>query len=285
MVVLVPAGSDHAPGFFGSVETIKRLAHRSVADLVLVVVESPAEPYQEVIQRVRPAVPLTARSVPTWGQALAEVRDLLRPEDLVVVLSARPNTVAWHPALERLPARLATLVPESFVIVYPLEAVVERSGRPEAALPPSLARSRIVADLPGRSVHAALDALLERQYPKDVGRRRDILRQLLHGQRTGILELAPGVAVAHARLDFVRTPLLFLGRSGGIAVQGLERPCQFLFLLLSPADRPNEHLAALADVARLVASAERVEALRRAVNEDEMVAVLGRPEGEPVPSR
>jgi hypothetical protein len=274
LMVLVPAGSDHAPGFFEAVATIKRLAHRLGADLVLVAVQSPPEPYREQFERVRPIVATTARAAVTWSQALADLRDLLRPEDLVVALGARLNTVAWDPYLRRLPARLAALVPESFVIVYPTEAAEPRSPRPDDALPASLARARIVSDLPGRSAHAALDALLERQYPRDLGRRRDVLRVLLHGRRAGILELAPGVVVAHARFDFVTAPLLFLGRSGGIALPGVERPCQLLFLLLSPADQPNEHLIALADVARLIASRARMAAVRAATTEDGMVAAL-----------
>jgi Kef-type K+ transport system membrane component KefB/mannitol/fructose-specific phosphotransferase system IIA component (Ntr-type)/nucleotide-binding universal stress UspA family protein len=262
LVVLVPAGSDHATGFFEAVATVKRLAQRLVADVVLVTVQAESAAYLEQFRKVRPAAPVTAREAPSWGRALAELRELLRPEDLVVVLSARPNTVAWDPYLQRLPARLAALVPESFVIVYPTEgATAATPAREDHGLPVALARTRIVPRITGRSAHAALDALLERQFPNDLGRRRDVLRTLLHGSREGFLELAPGVAVAHTRLDFVKSPVLFLGRCDGIALPGLERPCHLLFLLLSPADQPGEHLAALADVARLVASPERLDAL------------------------
>jgi mannitol/fructose-specific phosphotransferase system IIA component (Ntr-type) len=47
-----------------------------------------------------------------------------------------------------------------------------------------------------------------------------------------------------------------------------------VFLLLSPTDQPGEHLAVLAEVARLMASSERVEALRASATEDEMAAAL-----------
>jgi mannitol/fructose-specific phosphotransferase system IIA component (Ntr-type) len=202
-----------------------------------------------------------------------------------VVLGARPNTVAWNPSLGRLPARLATLVPESFLIIHPTEAAEPREARRHDGLPGFFARARIVSELPGRSAHAALDALLERHYPRDLGRRRDVLRMLLHGEAGGGLELAPGVAVAHARLDSLKAPLLFLGRSAnGVKLPGIERPCQLVFLLLSPADRPDDHLAALADIARLMTSTSCAEALRAAATEEEMVAALGEREGAAAPT-
>lgn len=57
-------------------------------------------------------------------------------------------------------------------------------------------------------------------------------------------------------------------------------PAQLVFLLASPADRPGEHLAVLAEVARLMASPGRVEALRTAATVDEMLAALAEPERE-----
>jgi mannitol/fructose-specific phosphotransferase system IIA component (Ntr-type) len=275
LVVLIPRGSDHAPGFFGAVGVVKRIAHALGTNLRLLVVESPAEPYVTQLDRIKPPVPVEARTVPTWSAALAALRDELRREDLVVVLGARRHTVAWHPFLSRLPARLASLVPESFLTVYPAEQVEGRVPRIEEGMPRSLTRTRIVADLPGRSAHTALDALLQRQFPKDAGRRRDVLRTLLHSHRGATLELTPGVVVAHARVEFLRAPQLYLGRAAsGIPFPAIVHPVSLVFLLLSPTDQPGEHLAVLAEVARLMASSERVEALRASATEDEMAAAL-----------
>ncbi|HET7038790.1 MAG TPA: cation:proton antiporter, partial [Gemmatimonadales bacterium] len=272
LVLLVPAGADHESGFYGAAATVKRLARGLGASLVLVSVESDPAPIVKAVQAVRPLIETTARTAPSWSTALGQLRDLLRPDDLVVVLGARPDTVAWHPALARLPARLSALVPESFLVVYPAERV---EGAPAAGLemPRVFNRIRIVADLPGRSTHAALDALLERQYPHDRGRRRDILRVLLHSRRSAALEIAPDVVVVHARFDFLDQSQVFLGRSAaGIALPDIERPARVLFLLLSPADQPDEHLAALADIARVAGAADRLAALRSAGTDAELTA-------------
>jgi mannitol/fructose-specific phosphotransferase system IIA component (Ntr-type) len=284
LVLLVPAGADHAAGFFGAVASVKRLARGLGANLVLLSVEADSSLLLKTVQAVRPATPATGRTAASWRAALAELRDLLRPEDLVVVLGARPHTVAWHPALARLPARLTALVPGGFLVVYPSEQV-EATPAGDAAMPRVFSRIRVVADLPGRSTHAALDALLERQYPHDRGRRRDILRVLLHSRRSAALEIAPEVVVVHARFDFLDQSQVFLGRSAaGVALPGIERPARILFLLLSPADRPDEHLAALADIARVAGSAERLEALRQTATDAELTAILGAGRESPVGS-
>jgi len=278
VVVVLAAGSDHHPGFGDAVGTIKRLSNGLGAGLHLLTVGEPAERYLDACRRVKPDAPAKGERAEGWPGALAALRQLLKPEDLVVAVSARRGTVSWHPFLQRLPARLAKLVPESFLVIYPSERTDTRETRAELELPRALGRKRLVVPLQGKSAHHALDALLAREFPDDQGRRRDALRLLLHSERGGAIELRPGVVIAHARLDFLDDSMLFLGSSkDGVTFPGGASPARLVFLLLSPADVPSAHLAALADVARLVASARRVEALRQATTEDELVAALQSP--------
>ncbi|PWW26878.1 hypothetical protein DFO73_10941 [Cytobacillus oceanisediminis] len=46
---------------------------------------------------------------------------MLKEDDIVVIISARKGTIAWHPELEELPKRLAKVKPESFIVYYPAE--------------------------------------------------------------------------------------------------------------------------------------------------------------------
>lgn len=283
IVTVVAPGSDHHPGFADAVGTMKRMANGLGASLHLLVVGGAEDRYLRTFQHVRPDAPVKAERVATWGSALAALRRLLKREDLVVVLSARRGTVAWDPVLNRLPARLAKLVPESFLMVYPSERP-EPHGPTDRELPQGLARSRIVHALPGRSAHAALDALLEREFTGDRARRRDALRLLLHGAKAQVLELSPGVVIAHARLGLLDEPRLFLGRSAdGIAFPGCTQPAHLVFLLLSPTEQPAAHLATLAEVARLVADRSRIAAIIAAPSDDVMIRALARDSAAGVP--
>lgn len=138
LVVLVPRWSDHDAGFRKTAATIQRLAVGLGAQLLLVIVQSDPAPYLERFSRYRPAAPVTAHPVKSWMDALRVLRETLRREDLVAVLSARPQTVAWDASLDRVPGRLATLVPESFLVLYPPVPADAGRAAPEEGVPRGL---------------------------------------------------------------------------------------------------------------------------------------------------
>lgn len=275
-IVAVPAtGSDHHAGFAEAVGTLKRLTNGLGASLHVLVIDQDDAGYRRAFTQVKPDAPVKTERVAGWTSALATLRQMLKPEDLVVVVSARRGTVSWDPYLHRLPARLAKLVPESFLLLFPSERRELPLLHGELELPAALARHRIVHALPGRSAHGALDALLEREFQEDRGRRRDILRLLLHSSRGAAIELTPGVVIAHARVEFIAEPRLFLGRShGGISFPACAAPARLVFLLLSSTEEPAAHLATLAEVARLVADKPRMEAIVAATSEEAVVRAL-----------
>jgi mannitol/fructose-specific phosphotransferase system IIA component (Ntr-type) len=278
LVVLVPRWSDHYPGFPKAAATIRRLAAGLAAELLLVVVKTDPAPYLAQFSGTRPGVPVTARPVESWVDALHALRETRRPHDLVAVLSARPQTVAWHASLDRVPGRLAALVPESFLVLYPPVPADAGRAAPEEGVPRGLTRQRIVSEMGGRTAAAVIQALLAAHYPPN--RRDEILRAILEGDRGAVLEIASGVVLVHARLDALDAPELYLGRAPmGVTFPGAG-PATLVFLLLSPADRPGEHLAVLAELARLVAAPGTVAALRAAATADEMLAVLAVPDPE-----
>ena len=282
LVVVIAPGSDHHAGFPAATGAVKRLANGLGARLHVVAVNEPVERYLEALGRVKPDAPAKGETVSGWSGAMAALRRVLGPEDLVLAFSARRGTVSWHPYLQRLPARLVKLVPESFIMLYPPERTAEEVALPAVELPRALARHRLLPELRGHSAHTALDSLLACEYGDDPGRRRDILRLLLHSAHGAALEVRPGVAVAHARLEFLTAPAVYVGRSEqGVTFPGIGHASRLVFLLLSPVDDPGEHLAVLADVARLVADQGRLDALHSATTVEAMVAALRVEPGAP----
>ncbi|HEV2131676.1 MAG TPA: PTS sugar transporter subunit IIA, partial [Longimicrobiaceae bacterium] len=182
---------------------------------------------------------------------------------LVVVLSVRPGTLSWHRELERLPGRLAELVPESFIMVYPSQ--LQPAAPPDfrgTVLPRALLPERVVFDLPRMSYRSALEELLRTTFADRPERVREVAQMLAAGEEQFSSEISPGVAVPHALVSGLKEPMMFLGISPeGIELPGAKEPARLIFLLLSPIDRPQEHLKTLTDVARLVRKPERVQRL------------------------
>jgi Kef-type K+ transport system membrane component KefB len=123
IVLLIPRGADHLPGFGEAVTAIKLLTNRLGARLQGYLVGDAVDRYEEQIESTAPTAPVVLQTMQSWPQLLRQLGQDVRKDDLVVVLSARRGALAWTAALERLPARLADLVPESFLVIYPAEHV------------------------------------------------------------------------------------------------------------------------------------------------------------------
>ena len=75
-------------------------------------------------------------------------------------------------------------------------------------------------------------------------------------------ELVPGVVLPHVRLKGLERPVLLLGVSReGVEFPRARHPARLIFLLVSPAERADEHLRTLAAVARLLSAPDSVREL------------------------
>jgi Kef-type K+ transport system membrane component KefB/mannitol/fructose-specific phosphotransferase system IIA component (Ntr-type) len=261
IVLILPPGGSRHPGFFGAVQAVKLIASGLGAEVLGLVVSDDTAQQKKLFDEVKPQVPAEWQFVERWGRLAPLLREELTEEDLVVAVAARRGGLSWHRELERLPEFLVNFGPESFLMVYPSEA--EPSGRLDfsgTALPRALDPQRVVFHLDGMGFEQALDTLLKTEFAAEPERLQRISAALAAGEREFSTELAPGVVVPHARVGGLRDPLLFLGISDeGIEFPSARRPVRLIFLLLSPSERPAEHLHDLAEVARLLSKAGTVE--------------------------
>lgn len=75
-----------------------------------------------------------------------------------------------------------------------------------------------------------------------------IVRSIITRERTrGTTGFGKGVAVPHAKVEGVAKPVAAVGRSStGIDFASLDgQPVHIIFLLVSPADQPEQHLRAM----------------------------------------
>lgn len=260
LVVVLPPLIDRHPGILEALAAAKRLASQLGTALVALAMDDGAGACERHLDAVKPAMPLEVIPILGWDALLAHLRKELRPDDLVLLLGARRGTLPWHPKLERLPAQLALLVPESFAILYPPQALETIASAPDFAT--ELAADRVVR-LEAGSFGTALAALVEHvtSDPRDA---RDLRRTLVASELAFSNEIIPGVLLPHARLAGLREPVLVLGISEtGLVAPGAAAPVHLVFLLVSPTERPEAHLVRLADVARFLRSRDRVADLLR----------------------
>jgi hypothetical protein len=207
-----------------------------------------------------------------WGPLLWELRTRLEAQDLVVVLSSRRGTLGWTRELEKLPGQLSSLVPESFLMVYPSEvdqgAVAAEggtTGAPAPQAPATLNPKRVVLDASGATYRDVLRNILLTHFepgaelaggPRAAGR---------FSEEEFSSEIRPGVALPHALLPGLETPLMFLGtlpERDPLPQRGDAGPA--IFMLLGSSEKRFDHLRLLTRTARFLRTADEVESLLEA---------------------
>jgi mannitol/fructose-specific phosphotransferase system IIA component (Ntr-type) len=111
----------------------------------------------------------------------------------------------------------------------------------------------------------------------------DVIRAILKRELLGSTGIGRGVAIPHAKHPGVEKLVGTVAVSrGGVSFESLDgEPVYVFVLLISPNDRPGDHLRALENVSRCLRDDGFVKALRAAPSREAIVAVLDKAEQPP----
>jgi PTS system nitrogen regulatory IIA component len=106
----------------------------------------------------------------------------------------------------------------------------------------------------------------------------DIIAALLARERLGSTGVGNGIAMPHARLEGLSALFgLFAKLDRAVDYDAIDgRPVDLVFLLLSPAQGTNDHLAALAAVSRRLRDRATADEIRGARDAEQIRAALVR---------
>ena len=108
----------------------------------------------------------------------------------------------------------------------------------------------------------------------------DIVRAILKRELLGSTGIGRGVAIPHTKHNSVDKLVGTIALSkAGVSFESLDNePVHVFVLLISPQDRPGDHLRALENVSRRLREDSFVKALRQASSRDAVWALLGETE-------
>lgn len=131
---------------------------------------------------------------------------------------------------------------------------------PPILLAEALSVGRIVLGVRGLTIVGGVRDALRRIPPGELPAPPEaILRAVAERERLASTYMGKGIAMPHARLRDIPGPSLLLLRSEeGIRVEGSTELARFLFVLMTPGDRPRVHQKLLQRVAELLESSEYV---------------------------
>lgn len=125
-----------------------------------------------------------------------------------------------------------------------------------------------------QGVLAELLSLLAADQPREV--QEAVLEALIQREEAGSTGIGDGVAIPHARTPAVQAIRMAAGVSQeGLDFQSLDsQPVHLFFLILTPASAAGAHLKLLAQLTRLLRSANLRETLRSATTAQEFCQIL-----------
>ena len=103
---------------------------------------------------------------------------------------------------------------------------------------------------------------------KSAGKVRDadeLVRVLMEREALGSTGIGDGIAIPHAKLPVLRDMVVAFGRSSrGVEFQSTDgKPSHIFFLLVTPEDKPGDHLKTLARISRILRNPDLRDNLMR----------------------
>jgi Kef-type K+ transport system membrane component KefB/mannitol/fructose-specific phosphotransferase system IIA component (Ntr-type) len=286
LLLVVPPLLEQASGFAEALRTVDNLASQAGLPLLVVSLRTELAQRLEAMRSLSPGRPVSGLPVEVWSALPDALARRGRPNDLLVLLSCREDSPTWQPALGPLPFTLAARFPQaSLLLMFPAETpptamAGNASPAPAVELEDLLAPGQAALGVQATDFHAFLRQLLEPYLGAggsgSAGDQAWLLAEALAGSA---LEVTRGTVLAHVHCGGIEAPVALLGTpAGALAVPGVAGPVQAVFVLLSPLSSPAaEHLRALADLARLIRHAPRLDELGRARSTAELRDLLAPP--------
>ncbi len=278
LLLPLPPQSERRSDIRALVVESKRLARQLGADLCVYVCDPDAAPrLRDLIEDTPPEMPVTIHEKPDWPAVRQQLFDDIHPDDTALLPVERRRGAFWTPSLDRLPDVMAQQFPNvNIIAAYPAfvgayqPTEYEYSNVPGfgAIVPVNLDEAEQIDDalrlLVGGVAHLGAEAR---------HRIHASLSESIHGFP---VDMASGVVLLHARCADIDAITLLVGMGNKEwEVPGLDVPQKTFLALLSPKnDSPENHLAALAGIARAFHDKSVVSKITTMTSAEAIAAVL-----------
>ena len=281
LVVLMPPLIWREAGFARALRAISVLATQTGMRVAALVAEDDHEAIATRIAQTKPTLAADVQPLANWGDAISALDAVAGPGDVITLLSVRQGTLAWRPALNRLPRILVRRFPQFDVLTIYLSesevaamaaSAVEGQQEDQVDLP----TEHIVLDLQPAEPETLLRRLFYDGFPEHPGMAARLAKRVASEHTEDAPEVMPGVVFYHAHVAEVEAPMTFVGVCRrGAALPDTGSPARVVLALLAPREMaPEAYLRHLAVVAQMVRTEETVEALMGAGSPEEARALL-----------
>ncbi len=110
----------------------------------------------------------------------------------------------------------------------------------------------------------------------------ELVRVLVERESLGSTGIGDGVAIPHGKMPVIHDMIVAFGRSrAGVDFQSLDnKPAFLFFLLLTPVDKPGDHLKTLARISRILKNPTLRDSLRQAPHRGDLQRLICEEDGK-----
>lgn len=264
VVVVLPPSVRREPGFGHFLHTLRHLVGQLGCALHLVASENEEGSMRRRADALFRQGTYRITVLSEWSDLIPTLQRLLKPEDLLLLVNVREGTLAWRPALNRLPNQLATTFSShsSITLYLPEGASIPPDGEELALSGYAVQVPNAVSSL---RPEVFLQQLLGVLLPGHGDAHERALHRLTQLQDQDSFEVGDGVAVLHAHSSLAHQPELLVAQSAtSLPCITTAGPVHTLLLLIVPANLPSAlYLALFQRVMRLAHQPEDLEAYVR----------------------
>ncbi len=283
IIVVVPPLSDRQRGFHQAAGAIKTLANAISAKITLVTLAHAGAALCAEFERARPLSSFHRLLLDSWEDLVPQTKKISPSSSFYALLNLRQGSLAWQPAIDRIPSSLLEDNPAASILCLYL-AEDQEEGTEEPSLPEdeslyarALREGRVLLWKEPRPMADAIRSLLATAFAEKRSLLTRLCASFMDIAQKEPVELKPGILLLHAHLSEVEEPAIFFGISAtGIPLLNLQAPVRILLLLIAPEARPPEdHLRNLAMLAALVMDEGFAERLKNAKDQGDLEAAQG----------
>lgn len=121
IIVILPPMVAKKTGFYETIRIVKKIASQVGAPILCLLIKGEPYYYGKLFDQQKPDIPVSFEVVDKWKHLEENYFHRIQKDELIIIISARRGTIAWHPYLEKLPREIANHIEESFIVIFPEE--------------------------------------------------------------------------------------------------------------------------------------------------------------------